>query len=344
MTHKRVHEIDLLRFLAALSVVFFHYAFRGYAADDKSIMPYPLLEPYFKYGYLGVELFFMISGFVILMTASSGSLKKFAISRIVRLYPAFWVCCSLTFIAILAVGGQRYSATWTQYLVNLTMISGLFGVASIDGAYWSLFVELQFYALVAVILFLGKIHRAQLYLVIWLLAVYVLTLFPIKYLSYFLLTAHAAYFIAGATYYYIWLQGLNKTNIGLIVFSWLLALYQSKSVLLSLEQHYQTAMNQTTVIVIISVFFLLMLLIAVKRTGYWGRRPWLLTGALTYPLYLLHQNIGYMVFNLAYPAFNAHVVFWGTLAGAMALAYAVHILVEKKFSKTFGKYLNSIAP
>ena len=63
---QRVNEIDLLRFIAALAVVFFHYAFRGYAADDLSILPYPLLAPLAKYGYLGVELFFMISGFVIL--------------------------------------------------------------------------------------------------------------------------------------------------------------------------------------------------------------------------------------------------------------------------------------
>ncbi|MDD5250387.1 MAG: hypothetical protein PHY45_15495, partial [Rhodocyclaceae bacterium] len=54
----RVNEIDLLRFVAALSVVFFHYSFRGYAADAMSVMPYPLLAPFSKYGYLGVELFF----------------------------------------------------------------------------------------------------------------------------------------------------------------------------------------------------------------------------------------------------------------------------------------------
>ena len=75
MQTRRVNEIDLLRFVAALAVVFFHYAFRGYAADDRSIMPYPLLAPIAKYGYLGVELFFLISGFVILMTASRGSLR-----------------------------------------------------------------------------------------------------------------------------------------------------------------------------------------------------------------------------------------------------------------------------
>lgn len=95
--HARVNELDLLRFFAALAVVFHHYSLDGFAAESMTIMPYPLLASISKYGYLGVELFFMISGFVILMTASNGDLKKFVISRLIRLYPAFWVCCSITF-------------------------------------------------------------------------------------------------------------------------------------------------------------------------------------------------------------------------------------------------------
>src|SRR5215471_2445277 len=118
----RVNEIDLLRFLAALSVVMFHYAFRGYAADSVSAMPYPLLAPFAKYGGLGVHLFFMISGFVILMTAAGGTLKTFVTSRIVRLYPAFWICCTITFVAVLAIGAPRFFASPGQYLVNMTML------------------------------------------------------------------------------------------------------------------------------------------------------------------------------------------------------------------------------
>ena len=133
MTKTRVNEIDLLRFVAALSVVFFHYAFRGYAGDAKTVMPYPMLATAGKYGYLGVDLFFMISGFVILMTASNGSFKDFAVSRAARLYPAFWACCTVTFGAILAIGGVRYHATFSQYLVNMTMLSEFFHVPYIDG-------------------------------------------------------------------------------------------------------------------------------------------------------------------------------------------------------------------
>ncbi|EAU9199926.1 acyltransferase, partial [Salmonella enterica] len=56
MIKNRINEIDLLRFVAAMAVVFFHYAFRGYAADGMSIMPYPSLAPVSKYGFLGVQL------------------------------------------------------------------------------------------------------------------------------------------------------------------------------------------------------------------------------------------------------------------------------------------------
>ena len=59
-TQVRINEIDLLRFIAAIAVVIFHYAFRGYAANDMTTMPYPLLSRYAKFGYLGVNLFFMI--------------------------------------------------------------------------------------------------------------------------------------------------------------------------------------------------------------------------------------------------------------------------------------------
>ena len=157
--HARVNELDLLRFFAALAVVFHHYSLDGFAAESMTIMPYPLLASISKYGYLGVELFFMISGFVILMTASNGDLKKFVISRLIRLYPAFWVCCSITFFFTLAIGASDYSASINQYLINMTLLSDFMNVPPMDGVYWSLFVELKFYAFVAVIIHDSLVSR-----------------------------------------------------------------------------------------------------------------------------------------------------------------------------------------
>jgi peptidoglycan/LPS O-acetylase OafA/YrhL len=326
----RVDEIDLLRFLAALAVVLFHYAFRGYAADDLSVMDYPLLTPFAKYGYLGVDLFFMISGFVILMTAANASLKGFLVSRVVRLYPAFWACCTITFLMTLAIGGDRFTVTVRQYLVNMVMLGGRFGQDPIDGVYWSLAVEIRFYVLVALVLIIGKIHRMQMLLFVWLAGTVLVDVYPFIKLRDFLAVDYSGYFIAGAAYFLIRSHGLSAKRIVLVLGAWCLSLYQSLSVLPDFEDHYGTSISPAVVVAAITAFFGIMLLISLKRTSSFGRRDWLWLGALSYPLYLIHQNVGFMIFNIAYPAINPHVLFWGTVLLAIGIAYVIHAGIEKR--------------
>ncbi|MYM22103.1 acyltransferase family protein [Duganella sp. FT135W] len=329
MTKDRVNEIDLLRFIAAISVVLFHYAFRGFAADGLSNMPYPLLAPYARYGYLGVELFFMISGFVILMTASGGSLRSFVISRVVRLYPAFWACCTLTFAMISLFEVPPFQAGWQQYLVNLTMMSGFVDVPSIDNAYWSLFIELKFYALVAIVLLLGRVHQVQLWLWAWLGISIANQFVHSGKVTMFLLTNYSAFFIAGACCYLIWSRGASLTRLAMLLLAWGLGTWQALVPLMEFEQHYATRMSRFGVVVIIAGFFVVLLLISLRRTGWIGQRRWLLAGVLTYPLYLLHQNIGFILFHLGYPEWNRHLLLWSVVAGMCVLAYLVHRIVEQ---------------
>lgn len=334
MKNARVNEIDLLRFLAALAVVFFHYSFRGYAADARSVMPYPLLAPVSKYGYLGVQLFFMISGFVILMTASSGSLRSFVISRLVRLYPAFWVCCTATALVIAAIGAPYFIVSWQQYLINMTMLNGFVDVPSVDGVYWSLFVEIRFYALVCVVLVLGRIHQAQQILTLWLAATMALQLqlFTSYSLGQLLIVDYSAFFIAGATFYLIWSEGATRTRLATITLCWGLAVSQTVGALPGIEEHFKTSINGIAVAALVTMFFLAILAVSVRRTGKLGRIRWPLAGALTYPLYLLHQNIGFSIFNSAYPQFNSHALLWGTILLMLGASYAIHILIEKNLA------------
>src|SRR5678809_520447 len=64
----RFPELDLLRFLAAGAVMLFHYTYLGPKNHEWSAS-FPALSEIFKYGYLGVDVFFILSGFVILLTA-----------------------------------------------------------------------------------------------------------------------------------------------------------------------------------------------------------------------------------------------------------------------------------
>lgn len=334
----RANEIDLLRFIAALSVVLFHYGFRGYSGADKlTTMPYSLLGPVAMYGYLGVDLFFVISGFVILMTASNSSLKGFFASRVARLYPAFWVCCTATYLVI-AVFDEKQQVSFSQYLVNLTMLSAFLNVPSIDGSYWSLFVEVRFYVLVAALMAIGGMARAELALALWLAAAVLLNAHPIGVLNFVLIADYAAHFIAGAIFYLIWSCGLSTFRVCMLAVAWVMVMRHATGEIAQLEQNFKQAFEILVVLGVVTCIFLVMLLVSLRKTGVFMRMDWALVGALTYPLYLLHQMIGYIVFNLAYPTLNAHLVFWGTIVCMLLAAYLVHVKVETKYGALLRRY------
>ena len=102
----RIIELDALRGLAAMSVVLFHFTTR-YEELFGRANPLPLN---FGWGDFGVDLFFMLSGFVILMTLERTSHSlKFAWGRFTRLYPAYWAAVALTFgaVAVFGLAGQE---------------------------------------------------------------------------------------------------------------------------------------------------------------------------------------------------------------------------------------------
>lgn len=340
MIKRRLNELDLLRFLAALAVVFFHYAFRGYAKGDMSVMPYPLLAEPAKYGYLGVELFFMISGFVILMTASGNNLKAFFISRAIRLYPAFWVCCTVTFLITLAIGQPRFTADVYQYIVNMTLLGDFVGVAPIDGVYWSLFVEIKFYLMIAVLLAFKKIEKIETFLVCWLLISAGAEVLAFEKLRSILITDYAAYFIAGATFYIIWAKGMTKTRVLLLAGAFALACYTAVVWAQLLETKYPSDFDPLIICSLIILFFMTFFLIATNKTAAIGSFNWTALGALTYPLYLLHQMIGFMIFNIAYPAINPHLLLWGTIALMIGTSHIIHKKIETPIARHIKKALS----
>lgn len=337
----RVNEIDLLRFVASMLVLLFHYAFRGMAADNMAAMNYPLLAPAFKYGYLGVQLFFLISGFVILMSAAGGSVRGFIVSRVIRLYPAFWAACTVTYLVCIIWGGPAYAASFKQYLINMTMISDYLHTPAIDGVYWSLSLEIRFYALITILLLIRQIHRAEFFLIAWLVATLALEWHPIGKLRFLLISDYATFFIGGATIYLVWSKGMTMRRTLMILCSLILGLAQSIKGLEEIRHYYHVDMDPVLTALLVTSFYAIMLLVALRKTGALANMKWITAGALTYPLYLLHQNIGYIIFNHAYPGLNIHLVFWGTIALMLAGAWLIHNLIEKKAAPLLKRILNA---
>lgn len=165
----RIGHLDGLRAVAILSVLLFHYFARWLPpASEVALYPYgDVLRdvPLVKYGYYGVHLFFIISGFVITMTLTRcGSWHEFAVRRFARLFPAMLVCSASTYLVLVAIPGAPFVATPYYFVPSLTFIDPLFFnklagrdlFRGMDGAYWSLFVEMKFYVLMATLYFFGK--------------------------------------------------------------------------------------------------------------------------------------------------------------------------------------------
>jgi peptidoglycan/LPS O-acetylase OafA/YrhL len=164
----RLASLDLLRLVAAVAVVCFHYLFRGPIAGDVGA-GYPAAAPFAIYGYLGVSLFFLISGFVITWSAEGRTWQEFAVARFVRLYPGYLVCMTLTFFILTIAESPRFPTNVSTYAANLSMFARAFGRPSMDGVYWSIMLEIVFYGWVAALIFAGAFQRWKLAIVaVWL--------------------------------------------------------------------------------------------------------------------------------------------------------------------------------
>ncbi|MFD1792127.1 acyltransferase family protein [Ochrobactrum teleogrylli] len=161
MAAGRFSNIDGLRAIAATSVLF-HHIFGDivrHAADKNTafVGALDLIVSSFDFGRFGVVLFFLISGFVVPFSIKGDRpIRRFAIGRFFRLYPAFWLSL-LCMCAYLAFTGDVPELK--AVLANLTMAANMFGQSWLSGVYWTLFIELAFYILMAMAFTVGMLRQ-----------------------------------------------------------------------------------------------------------------------------------------------------------------------------------------
>jgi peptidoglycan/LPS O-acetylase OafA/YrhL len=157
---ERIQSIDMMRGIAALIVVYCHILPATPVGTENLFLQILelLRNEIFQRGQLGVALFFIISGYVVpfsLVSAGKGGIGKFIISRVMRLYPAYWASL---IVGIWLINPDVGSA---RILANLTMAQRFIGFGDILGVYWTLSVELVFYSLIALVFLAGIIHKPR---------------------------------------------------------------------------------------------------------------------------------------------------------------------------------------
>ena len=160
---KHIYGIDVLRFFSAVMVATLHYRANGEANSffqallGKFHIPAhaPTAAPsgFDFMGYLGVQIFFMISGFVISgsLTRSQGP-RKFFEGRFLRIYPTLVICTVMSLILCWATGNLSLGQGLVRFVRSLLLTP--FG-QHVDDVVWTLSVEVIFYAVAGILFFAG---------------------------------------------------------------------------------------------------------------------------------------------------------------------------------------------
>ncbi|CAL9296269.1 acyltransferase family protein [Streptomyces rochei] len=343
----RLAALDGLRFLAALAVVLFHFVGQTPGAMEfvwgrPPGELFPEAHRYFAFGRLGVDLFFLISGFVICMSAWGRTPRDFFISRVTRLYPMYWVAIIVSASVIYLFDTPFGHPNPRMLFANFTMLQTPLGVDNLDSVYWTLWPELCFYLTFAVVVWKGLTYqRVVIFCGLWTVAAVLAPSAGIPLLTLLVNPTSAPFFIAGMAFYLMYRYRPTPLLWGIVAMSWLLALHFLLAPHGGRNNWDTWAPWRGWLIVSTTVFFLLIAAIALGWTT-WIRGRWLtVAGTLTFPLYLLHDVIGVTILH----RFGDHVDPWTLVlaltGGLIVLSYVVQRLVERPIAQAMRRLLSS---
>ncbi|SMC98141.1 acyltransferase family protein [Sporomusa malonica] len=299
----RIAFLDGLRGVAILLVVLFH----AYA-NRPDLVPFGdtfAKFPVFAYGWLGVQLFFIISGFVIFMTLEKcHSFQEFILRRWLRLFPAMLIC-SIIILGTAPFLPERPAGVvfYRDLLPGLTFIAPDwwakllgFQIRSIEGSFWSLYVEVKFYVIFGTLYFVAGWRKALVALIgFFCLSTIIVVVkkaaptLDMHLMSKILGLADARYygwFAVGALYY----KYFREQRTTLLLYAMIIGFI---SALVEVQWHprYSGLGWQPTFFVILIVVFFTVAITNTRVQALLTRPSLLFIGFISYPLYLLHDNM-----------------------------------------------------
>lgn len=340
----RFRELDGLRGIAALAVLVYH--FTGPYNSHYTTDPRPIFD--FPFGAFGVQLFFLISGFVILMSADRAKQPSdFIISRAARIYPAYWA----SLILALAVGFffqlKVAELTAWEILINFSMMQRWLLVPNAVDVYWTLAVELQFYVLVFALILVtrSRITDRVVNIVcsVWLcvslgVAVWaspfsagidpqnVVT--PVKILLNISIAEFGPLFCTGMLAY------LSRKNGNPML---LMPVAGAVSVAVTI------LLNAWLDGVIIAVICTAFVLIALRpRTLWLNLRVLQWLGKISYSLYIVHSTVGYLIIRSVWPFIGRDWAILVALIGSALTAWVIYEIGERRSSAAMKAFLLSL--
>jgi peptidoglycan/LPS O-acetylase OafA/YrhL len=348
----RLAGLDALRLVAALAVAAYHYLGTS-TAQFLTVNPRDLSLPLHlvgMYGWIGVDAFFLISGFVICMSGWGRTPGEFAVSRLARLFPAYWAAIALIVLYRILVALSHGDTTGIpglrQLVGNATMIPEQLGVHELDGVVWSLWVEARFYLLMGLVLAFGATYRRMLaFCTIWLAVGVITRQEHLTALDQVVQSGYTGLFVSGIVLFLMYRFGRNPLLWTMLGLSWgyeLVALndrsyYHMRDTVLP-----QVAVSWTLCAVLLTGFLALLAMFAFGPLQRLQWRWMVVAGTLTYPFYLVHLTLGLALGDLLanrVPALGPWGILGTTMVSMLLLSWLIHRCVEKPLGRAMRRGL-----
>jgi len=341
----KIDYLEALRFLLACLTMAWHYYYFGPLLGV--IGAAPVNFPALRYCSFGVDIFFVISGFNIIASALTRRPGEFMTNRLVRLGPCLLVCATVTFTAEFAAG---YAPSPLSLLSSILVLP-LPLVSGIDWSYWSLGTLVTFYVIVFVAMRFADIgkHTATLALLLTLYSAATLVPgFPLKASpgTPYPFEQYAPFFALGILLYLMILR--RRRSPGILV---ALALtFAIVAIRLWMESARVSELLTHTSPGPLSGPFMALAAIAIfviftrKAVHPRIQRLYALLGRTSYPLYLVHQNLGYMTIKFAEKRLHigADVRLY-VMACMVVLSIAIAAWLEPRLSVRYRRFLEQVA-
>lgn len=344
--HNRYAELDALRGIAALFVVFFHLT-----------MGHPEYRAFFRLGTTGVDLFFIISGFVIFMSLQKITKgREFVVNRVSRLYPTYWAAVTFTFLLMFANAILKHSHDLpdllVRYLGNLTMFQFYLGIPDLDGPYWTLIIEMIFYIAILILFKINWLKYLNIIGIVFCSAIVLVThlFYDIPMVKSIIIGIPLLHFLplffAGTVFYKIYTKkGKNVKNYLIIVFC--LGCQTSLYPYVGRLGIPRTSLSWAEYGLMLSVYFGLFTLFVNNCLKFIVNDVTLFLGKISYALYLIHQYVSLGgIFPLFYEKLNINfwvVTYFIDLPIVIAIAAFITYKIEIPYSKKLKKKLRTIS-
>lgn len=305
------------------------------------------------FGWIGVQVFFVISGFVIAFSSEHASPKSFVVGRVLRLAPVMWISASVCLLITLY--WQSMPIVTAIYLYLKSLAFAPFG-PWIAGQIWTLPIEIFFYGVIYLLLLFKKFHRVG-FVSLGIAVVSAVYWFSISLgfytdsagrITQLLLLQHGSFFTLGVGFWLVTRRGITPLNTALLFISVLPTWIQIKSSL-SWEHPgfgYEEFPIVPYVFWVCSVVFM-------AATIRWNvyfvkvlspvRNVVLALGRITYPLYLVHFHVGGAVMIWAYQnGWSPELSILTAFAASIAVASAIALWLERPLAAWLSKRLDSM--